>query len=86
MQINRWLYLSSSLWEISLHCNLFTKWIDPKNLLFIEANKLIVLTVQWSVKYFLLRIREYSGYGKQKSRRRTEAIAKRFAFHANAKK
>ena len=51
-QINRWLYLSSSLQGISLLFALIRKRIDPKYFLFTETNSLIVLAVRQSVKYF----------------------------------
>ena len=52
MQINRWLYLSSSPWGIPLHCDLFRKRRDPKNFLFIGTSNWIALAIRWSIKYF----------------------------------
>ena len=43
MQINRCLYLSNSLWEIPLRCDLFWKRIDPKNFLLTETTELYQL-------------------------------------------
>ena len=40
MQINRWIYSSSSPWGIPLCCNLFWKTIDSKNFLFIRNKQL----------------------------------------------
>ena len=89
MQINSWLYLSSSLWGISLRCDLFRRRIEQKN----------VLPVKF---FFLFRITQYSGKIRQKKekqaetkryalqantrriRRRTQAIAIRSAFRVNA--
>ena len=51
MQLNRWLHLSCSLWEIPLRWDLFKKLIDQK-ISFIATKNWIVLAVWWSVKYF----------------------------------
>ena len=52
MHIKGWLYLSSSPWEILLHCDLLWKRRDPKNIIFIGANNWIALAVRWTIKYF----------------------------------
>ena len=51
MQLDRWLYLSSSPTIIPLHCDLFWKRRDPKISLFIGTNNWIVSVVRWSMKY-----------------------------------
>ena len=51
-QKNRWLYLSSSPWRISLLCDLFWKRRGPKNFFYIGINNRISLTSWWFVKYF----------------------------------
>ena len=85
VQINRWLYLSRSLWGIPLRCDLFRKGIDPKNFLLLQqTTELTVLAVRRSVRYFLpVVFPRYSGKVVEK-RRWTEAITKRYAFQANA--
>ena len=70
MKINRWLHLSSGPWKIPLYCDLFRKRIDQKQFPFIATNNWIVLAVQWSVKFFLLRIPRYSGNIVEKRRGR----------------
>ena len=45
----KWTDLSSSLWENRLPCNLFIKKQTRK---ITATNNWIVLTVQWSVKYY----------------------------------
>ena len=50
--MNRWLHLSSSLWEIPLLYDLFRKRKDQKKFPFITTNNWIVFAVQWYVKYF----------------------------------
>ena len=81
-----WLYLSSSAWGIQLHYNLFWKRIDPKNFLFTETNNWIALAVRWSIKYFFCS--EFHNIldkaGRKTKRRRTQSIAKCYAFHSNA--
>ena len=74
MRINRWLHLSCSpRWlHLScslLRCDLFQKRIDQK-FPFIATNNWIVLVVQLSVKYFLLRLPRYFGKVVEKRRRR----------------
>ena len=51
MQINRWLHLSRSLWEIPLCCDLFRKRTDQRKFPFTATNNWIVLAVQWPVEY-----------------------------------
>ena len=51
MQINRWLHLSRSLWEIPLSCDLFRKRTDQRKFPFTVTNNWIVLAVQWPVEY-----------------------------------
>ena len=87
LQINRLLHLSSSLWGISRCCDLLRKIIDQKKCSFITTNKWLVWAVEWSVKYFLLRIHSLNSSfsGKMvEERSRREAITKCFAFQANA--
>ena len=76
------LYLSSSLWGISLCCDFFRKMIDQKNSPFRATNNWIVLAVQRSGKCFFIQIPRY--FGKVVEKRSREAITKLFAFQANA--
>lgn len=67
-----YLYLSTNLWGIPLHCDFFRKKNRPEKKKFLRTNKGIVLAIWWPVKYFFPR------------RLRKPANATRFAFQANA--
>ena len=79
MRINRWLHLSCSPWGILLRCDLFQRRIDQKKFPFIATKNWIVLVVQLSVKYFLLRLPRYFGKVVEKRRRR-ETITRLVCF------
>ena len=82
MQVDRWLYLSSSLWGVPLCYNLFWKRIDPKNFLFTGTNNWIVLAFRWSVKcffspnpqIFLIMLAEKREEGKEEEHRQLQSI------------
>ena len=58
----------------------------PEKFPFIATNNWILLTVRWSVKYFVLWILQYSwkvATKKKKQKKQKKAIVKHYAFQAN---
>ena len=77
VQINRWLYLSSSPWGSPVRCDLFWKRIDPKNFLFTGTNNWIALAFD-GLYFFYPELADILEKAGRKTRRRTHM------FHTKA--
>ena len=60
MQINRWLYLSSSIWGIPLRCDLSKKGIDQNHLFLLQKITELYKLVHGLQNNFLVWISQYS--------------------------